>query len=136
LSFLVSFHHWWILRLLIGAIQAREGTMPNRYSRRDFVTMAFAGLPLSVVLGGKIDSTVSGVRLGTITYSFRDMPRTPGAADGVDVMIKACADCGIGEIELFSPQLEPAQPSGRGRSAADVQQARDALRRWRLSTSI
>jgi sugar phosphate isomerase/epimerase len=93
--------------------------------RRDFIKMA-AAMPLLA----KIDSVVSGVRLGTITYSFRAMPRTPGAEDAVDVMIKACADCGIGEIELFSPHVEPVFPGGRG----EAQRSRELLRQWRLST--
>src|SRR5262249_26173102 len=67
-------------------------------------------------------SVVNGVRLGTITYSFRDLPRTPGASDAVDVMIRALTECGIGEIELFSPHIEPAQRS------------RAQLREWRLAT--
>ena len=71
--------------------------------RRDFIKMA-AAMPLLA----RIDSVVSGVRLGTITYSFRALPRNPGAEDEVDVMIKALTDCGIGEIELFSPHVEPA----------------------------
>jgi sugar phosphate isomerase/epimerase len=58
------------------------------------------------------------------------MPRTPGAEDAVDVMIKACADCGIGEIELFSPHVEPVFPGGRG----EAQRSRELLRQWRLST--
>src|SRR5215831_10488837 len=94
--------------------------------RRDFIKMA-AAMPLLA----KIDSVVSGVRLGTITYSFRDLPRTPGAADAVDVMIKALTDCGMGEIELFSPHVEPAFPGGRG---AEAQRSREQLREWRLST--
>ncbi len=85
--------------------------------RRDFIKLT-AAMPFI----GKIDSVVNGVRLGTITYSFRDMPRTPGAPDAVDVMIKALTECGIGEIELFSPHVEPAQLS------------REQLRQWRLST--
>src|SRR5438876_38211 len=93
------------------------------YSRRDFVK-TFAGVPLSLALGMKIDSVVSGVRLGTITYSFRQVPRTAGASDAVDVMIKSSTDCGIGEIELFSPDLEPAG------------QPREELRKWRLSTPM
>src|SRR5205085_6094039 len=92
----------------------------NRISRREFVKMgtAFALAPFV-----KLNSVVSGVHLGAITYSFRDMPRTAGAADAVDVMIKACTDCGIGEIELFSPHIEPATRS------------REELRQWRLSTA-
>ena len=89
------------------------------YTRRDFVKM---GAALAFAPFVKINSVVGGVHLGAITYSFRDMPRTPGAADAVDVMIKACADCGIGEIELFSPHVEPATRS------------REELRQWRLST--
>jgi sugar phosphate isomerase/epimerase len=93
--------------------------------RRDFMKLA------AVPLLAKIDSVVNGVRLGTITYSFRDLPRTPGASDAVDVMIKALTECGIGEIELFAPHIEPIFPGGRG---ADAQRAREQLRQWRLST--
>ena len=94
-------------------------------SRRDFMKTSIAGLPLVAALGGKIDSTVNGVRLGTITYSFREIQRTPGASDAVDVVIKALTECGIGEIELFSPDLEPRFPG-----------AREELRKWRLSTPM
>src|SRR5438034_10655471 len=76
------------------------------YSRRDFVKMGAATALAPFV---KIDPVVNGVRLGAITYSFRDLPRTPGAEDAVDVMIKARTECGIGEVELFSPHIEPAQ---------------------------
>ena len=93
--------------------------------RRDFMKLA-AAMPLLA----KIDSVVGGVRLGTITYSFRDLPRPPGADDAVDVMIKALTECGIGEIELFSPHVEPAFPGGRG----EAQRSRELLRQWRLST--
>ena len=86
--------------------------------RRDFLRMA--ALPLLP----EIDSVVSGVRLGAITYSFRDLSRTPGAPDAVDVMIKALTECGIGEIELFSPHVEPAQ------------RTREQLREWRLAASV
>ena len=108
------------------------------HSRRDFVRMALAGMPLSRALGATINSIVNGVRLGAITYSFRELPRTPGAADAVDVMIKACTECGIGEIELYSPQLEPAPPAaGSGRPDPAVQRAaRQALRQWRLETPV
>jgi sugar phosphate isomerase/epimerase len=85
--------------------------------RRDFIRLA-AAMPFLA----RIDSVVNGVRLGAITYSFRDLPRTPGAPDAVDVMIKALTECGIGEIELFSPHIEPAQRS------------REQLREWRLTT--
>jgi sugar phosphate isomerase/epimerase len=100
--------------------------------RRDFMKLAAgAAFPLRLPFGVRIDSVVNGVRLGTITYSFRDLPRSPGAPDAVDVMIKALTECGIGEIELFSPHIEPALPGGRG---AEAQRSREQLRQWRLST--
>src|SRR5437867_13134689 len=94
------------------------GILGELMRRRDFMKLA-AATPFL----GKIESVVNGVHLGTITYSFRDLPRTPGASDAVDVMIKALTECGIGEIELFSPHVEPAQRS------------REQLREWRPSTA-
>ena len=85
-------------------------------------------MPLYAALAAKIDSVVSGVRLGTITYSFRQLPRTPGASDAVDVMINALTECGIGEIELFSPDLEPA-----GRNTAPPPVALPTQRRHKLN---
>jgi sugar phosphate isomerase/epimerase len=96
--------------------------------RREFIQLA-AAFPLFQ----RINSVVDGVRLGTITYSFRDLPRTPGASDAVDVMIKALTECRIGEIELFGPHIEPVFPGGRG---AEAQRAREQLRQWRLSTPM
>jgi len=54
---------------------------------------------------------VKGVRLGTITYSFRDFPRVPGK-DNADAIIQALTECGIGEIELFCPNIEPGRATG------------------------
>ena len=114
-----------------------ENAKVDAYSRRDFLKFALASVPVSMALGTKIDSMVSGVRLGTITYSFRELPRTPGALDAVDVMIKACVECGIGEIELFSPHVEPVfVGAGLGRGTAEAQRAREDLRQWRLSTPM
>src|SRR5260370_39973485 len=110
-------------------------------SRRDFAKLAVAGLPLAslspkLAWGAKINSTVKGVRLGTITYSFRDLPRTPGK-DNADAVIQALTECGIGEIELFSPNIEPGLASGFGRgSNTAAGQARAELRQWRLSTPM
>src|SRR5262252_6857745 len=112
--------------------------------RRDFVKLA-AAMPLLA----RIDSVVNGVRLGTITYSFRDLPRTPGK-DNVDAVIKALQYCGIGEIELFSANIEPAgktlppeAPTPYGvprpaRTAASPEvialqkENREDLRKWRI----
>jgi sugar phosphate isomerase/epimerase len=98
------------------------------HSRRDFAKAALAGLPLARAWAARIDSTVKGVRLGAQTYSFRDFPRTPGV-DNTDAIIQALKECGIGEIELFSPNVEPGRTPGTAPA-----KAREDLRQWRLST--
>ena len=93
-----------------------------------------------MVKAAPTSSTVAGVRLGAQTYSFRDLPRPPGAADAVDVVIKAMKDSGLSECELFAPQLEPAVPAGRGARGAppspEAVKAREDLRKWRLETPL
>src|SRR5205807_9074534 len=107
--------------------------MIHMHSRRDFGKLVLSGLSVTAY-GAKINSTVKGVRLGTITYSFRDFPRTANK-DNVDAVIQALKDCGIGEIELFSPNIEPGRAGGPGRgNAAEEARAREELRRWRLAT--
>jgi sugar phosphate isomerase/epimerase len=101
------------------------------YTRREFGTLTFAGLLFPQV--------VSGVRLGTQTYSFRDLPRTTGG-DAVDTIIKAMTDCGLTECELWAPQLEPQFPAGRGQRGGppspEAVKAREDVRTWRLETPL
>lgn len=120
------------------------------YSRRNFGRIAIAALPASRLLAQK----VSGVQLGVCTYSFRSLPHAPGG-DAVDAVIGAMKECGATECELFSPQLEPADPmqsaatrpanaamTPEARAAAmrarmnspEAKQAREDLRKWRLDT--
>jgi sugar phosphate isomerase/epimerase len=75
------------------------------YTRREFGQILGAGLPLAL-LARRINSTVSGVRLGVITYSFNDMPNVEGQ-DHVDNIIQNCQGCGAGLIELMSNHVEP-----------------------------
>src|ERR1700728_1538409 len=106
------------------------------YSRRDFGKAAFAGLSISKALA-KVNSTVNGVRLGVQTYSFREFPH-----DGiVEAMVKAMAGVGLGECEIFSPELEPpsAVATGGGRGAQNDParvKARQVLRYWRLTGTL
>ena len=68
------------------------------YTRREFGKLTLAGLPLSMALA-PINSRVDGVRIGVQSYSFRTL--------SLDFAIKAMADIGIGECELFSGHVEP-----------------------------
>ena len=107
-------------------------------TRRGFgkVTLAALTLPRLAAAAG-IDSRVGGVRLGVQTYSFRDLPRQPGS-DAVDTIINAMTECGLGECELYAPQVEPQFASGRGRGPAspEGQKAREDLRKWRIDTPL
>lgn len=90
------------------------------YSRRDFTKLALAGAPLSATLAQsvshhKINSVISGVRIGAQSYSFREK--------SLDGAIQAMIEVGLGECELFAPHLEPKLN-------------REDLRKWRLSVSM
>ncbi|HYZ73698.1 MAG TPA: sugar phosphate isomerase/epimerase family protein [Chthoniobacterales bacterium] len=129
------------------------------YSRRDLGKMAAAALPLSKLLGQKVD----GVQLGICTYSFRSMPRT--GADSVNDVISAMKECGGTICELFSPQLEPQNPITSGtpnrreqpnaasdgpsgdpqaraaatrarQTSSEAKKFREEVRNWRLSTPV
>lgn len=131
------------------------------YSRRDFGKLALASLPISAALAAKIDSTINGVRLGSSTYSYRDLPHAPGG-DASDAVIAALITDGAGETELFSPTIEPANPNmgprpggpprdpnappldAAARAAAmharmnspEALKWRQTLREWRLNTPL
>lgn len=131
------------------------------YSRRDFTKLVCIGLPFSRMLAQK----VGGVQLGVCTYSFRSLPHAPGG-DAVDAVIQAMKECGADDCELFSPQLEPANPMFGGpppnraaggpgsgttpppmapaniaamrarMNSPEVRKAREELRQWRLNTPM
>jgi sugar phosphate isomerase/epimerase len=84
-------------------------------SRRKFLgstatVAAFSMMPISLfgkstqvakeVPGTKPNSNFGGVQIGTITYSWRDMP------GGVENIIKYCQAAGISTIELMSGDVE------------------------------
>ncbi len=108
------------------------------YTRREFgalTAMTVGRLALPRPLAAQIDSTVGGVQIGVQTYSFRALPRSPGG-DQSEAIIEAMTRCGLGDCELWSPMLEPASGVGRDASPDARQQARDALRRWRVETPL
>jgi sugar phosphate isomerase/epimerase len=91
-------------------------------SRREFGGIA-AWLPLAAAhAASKVDSKVAGVQLGAQSYSFRDRP--------MDKAIEAYRECGLGECEMWQGHVEPATAPGGGTAA------REALRKWRLTTPL
>ena len=102
-------------------------------TRREFGALTLSSLALPSVLRAQ---TVSGVRLGVQTYSFRELTRPPGG-DLVDPIIAAMKECGLTECELWAPQIEPPSSFGRGRPTPEqAQQAREAAKTWRLEKPI
>jgi sugar phosphate isomerase/epimerase len=93
-------------------------------TRRELGRLALASLTAPRALAAaEIDSRVAGVRIGVQSYSFRAMARPAGAVDSVDGIIAAMVECGLGDVELFAPDVEP-----RG--------TREELRAWRLEASL
>jgi sugar phosphate isomerase/epimerase len=124
-----------------------------RYSRREFGKLALAGVPAAAMVGNPLealaqgmrrpDSTVGGVNLGTITYSYRSMPdQSAGAILGyvVDSGISRIEFMG-GPVEAFAGAPEVPRFGGRGQQAtpaqqAEVREAQQRLRAWRTSVSM
>ena len=88
-------------------------------NRRNFLGMgaaALAGLalvpgmtscngeakPAAKAADGKPNSNFGGVHMGTITYSWRDMP------GGLENLIKYCKDANVSNLELMGNDLETA----------------------------
>lgn len=101
-------------------------------TRREFAVLTLGTLALPRLAAPQI---VGGVRLGVQTYSFRDLPRTPGG-DASAVLVGAMQSLGLTDCELWSPQIEPAAAGGRGRTPEQVREAREALRTWRVTTPL
>jgi len=116
-------------------------------SRRAFGKAIIAGVPLAAAFR----TYAAQIRSGVSTFSFRDFPRITGR-DNVDEVVRALQTVKATAIELSLQHVEPAPPSvapTMGGSAAYPKRivltpeqvaatnadARDALRRWRLSAS-
>jgi sugar phosphate isomerase/epimerase len=97
-------------------------------SRRQFAKGMLASFPVSLAVA-KAERSAEAVRIGVCTYSFRDVPRQNG--DAIGPTLQALRACQANICELFSPQLEPAEPSGHASGSSH-----DQLREWRLSTPM
>jgi sugar phosphate isomerase/epimerase len=86
-------------------------------NRRDFgkLALAAAAAPASRLLAANQTSTIGGVTIGTITYSYRG---EPGVNDA-HTLLKMVVDSGLSAIELMPPDVEafmgsPAALQGGG----------------------
>ena len=124
-----------------------------RYTRREVAKLALTALPaalplarpLSALAQARPNSTINGVRVGAITYSYRTMPD-----QSAEATLRYVVDSGISQIEFMGGPIEafagaPPAPQGgggrRGGQQTPEQQAaqREAaakLRAWRTSVSM
>jgi sugar phosphate isomerase/epimerase len=107
----------------------------------------------------KRDSTVAGVKLGICLYDFRDIPRPANQDQYIDLLVDASVKSGAAFVEINSSNLEPrndlpfagipriqdarqvvqpGQPTPKWMTwtPAELQAAREDLRKWRVSTPM
>jgi len=116
------------------------------YTRRDIGKIALA-TPLAASLQAKPDSNFGGVEVGTISYSFREMPEGNNAASILPLMVQL----GLSGIEMMNgpaeawagaPTPEGRGGGGRGRAPLTPEQqeamkkSAAALKDWRLSVPM
>ena len=125
-----------------------------RYTRREVGKLALTALPSASLLArpfaalaqAKPNSTISGVRVGAITYSYRTMPD-----QSAEATLRYIVDSGISQIEFMGGPVEafagaPQAPQGGGgrrggqpptpEQQAAQREAADKLKAWRTSVSM
>jgi sugar phosphate isomerase/epimerase len=123
------------------------------YTRREFTSLALSALPACGLLRGtpaatqtvlRPNSAISGVNVGTITYSYRSMPD-----QSAEAILRYVVDSGISQIEFMGGPVEafagaPQMPRGTGGRGAPLTAEQRALQRdaaarlgaWRTSISM
>jgi sugar phosphate isomerase/epimerase len=123
-----------------------------QHTRRDFGKLALGALPAALLsrpvralADTKPNSVITGVRVGTITYSYRSMPDQRAEA-----ILRYVVDSGISAIEFMGGPVEafagaPQMPRGAGgrgdgqltqEQQAAQREAAQKLRAWRTSASM
>jgi sugar phosphate isomerase/epimerase len=125
-----------------------------QYTRRDVAKLALSAFPaaslltrpLTALAQAKPNSTINGVRVGTITYSYRSMPD-----QSAEATLRYIVDSGIsriefmgGPVEAFAGAPQAARGGGGGRGnqpptpeqQAAQREAASKLKAWRTSVSM
>ena len=92
--------------------------------KKIFLIIAVAAVSIQFAIAQKPNSKFGGVQIGTITYSFRDMPERT-----LEGTLNYSVQSGVSSIELMGDVVEryAGVPGGRDREAA---------RQWRTSVSM
>jgi len=106
------------------------------YTRREFGTLALAGVPLARAAFATPNSKINGVQIGVQLYSFRDLPHD------LDVIVKSMVDIGLNSCEFWSTMIHPiALPPFYGNPGTpelvpSLRKEREAMRTWRETVSM
>jgi len=110
-------------------------------TRRQFAFIAGAAA-LSGLLGPSRSraTVVGGVAVGTISYSFRAIPR-PDRGDHIDALVGHFKSVGLNVAEITGNDIEPLPSVPRGGrvpipTTREYYEVRDRMRDWRLSTPL
>src|SRR5580704_13041515 len=91
-----------------NAASITKAMHPKPFSRRDLGKLALAALPLSKVKAARVtSSTLSGVKIGVITGSFRRQLPPIAGADNLDTLIAAMSSIGLSHVELDPSYIKP-----------------------------
>ena len=103
------------------------------YTRREFGKTALASLPAVALFGNPVsafaqakpNSTINGVRIGTITYSYRSMPD-----QSAEATLKYIVESGISQVELMGGPVTDYAMKRTGFKPPACRR-RSRRRRWR-----
>jgi sugar phosphate isomerase/epimerase len=105
--------------------------------RRSFNKLILSGAALGIVPPLSRAVIIGGIDVGTISYSFRDIPKN---GDTVGTLIEAFQSSGIDLAELTNADIEPLSIPRGGRVPTPISQAylaeRERVRQSRLSDPI
>src|SRR5579863_7955346 len=122
--------------LVCSTLPRRRKVFKMLYTRRDIGKLALTAVPLAT-LAAKPDSKYSGVQVGAISYSFREMPDP----NNCEALLKHMTDLGLNGIELMNAPAETfagapvVQRMPGALLPRQVHRARD-LRRSRRSSKL
>jgi sugar phosphate isomerase/epimerase len=110
-------------------------------TRRQFTAAAIASATVNpdAQASRRVSTTIGGVQIGAITYSFRDVPLMAGE-DLLAPGIRGCGATGLGNVELWATMVQPPTVLQRnGQYVVDpadaaMVKAREDIRRWRSDT--
>jgi sugar phosphate isomerase/epimerase len=110
-------------------------------SRRDFNFMLGSGSALATLAPLSTRATaIGGVEIGTISYSFRSIPR-PSTGDHIDALIDSFHAVDLDVAEITGNDVEPLPSLPRGGripipAAREYHEHRERVRQWRLAAPL